>query len=109
MQMESKQRNLKDRGKGLTKSFGDAMRRLGLPVGEYASKFNHAYETVVLVGFDGIGQTVDEGGLVDGTIQGWIAGISSGLKRSPWRKGAINKETENALQGHYGVDRPTCF
>ena len=59
---------------------------LGLPVGEYASKFNHAYETVVLVGFDGIGQTVDEGGLVDGTIQGWIVGISGGLKRSPWRK-----------------------
>src|SRR5436305_1578985 len=98
MQMEPKQRKLNDRGKGLTKSFGDAMRRLGLPGGEvylvcqsgkYTSKFNRAYETVVPVGFDGIGRTVDvtEGGLVDGTIQGWIAGISSGLKRSPWRKG----------------------
>jgi hypothetical protein len=109
--MEPKQRKLNDRGKGLTKSFGDAMRRLGLPVGEYTSKFNRAHETIVLIGFDGIGRTVDlaEGGLVDGTIQGWIAGISSGLKRSPWRKGAINKETENALQGHHGVDRPTHF
>jgi phosphohistidine phosphatase SixA len=88
MQMEPKQRNLNDRGKGLTKSFGDAMRRLGLPGGEYTSKFNRAYETVVMVGFDGIGRTVDltEGGLVDGTIQGWIVGISGGLKRSPWRK-----------------------
>jgi hypothetical protein len=72
MQMEPKQRKLNDRGKGLTKSFGDAMRRLGLPVGEYTSKFNRAYEAAVLIGFDGIGRTVDltEGGLVDGTIQG---------------------------------------
>jgi hypothetical protein len=60
MQMEPKQRNLNDSGKGLTKSFGDAMRRLG--------KFNRTYEAVVLIGFDGIGRTVDltEGGLVDG-------------------------------------------
>jgi hypothetical protein len=57
MQMEPKQRKFNDRGKGLTKSFGDAMRRLGLPVGEYTSKFNRAYETIVLVGFDGIGRT----------------------------------------------------
>jgi hypothetical protein len=110
MQMEPKQRKLNDRGKGLTKSFGDAMRRLGLPVGEYTSKFNRAYEAVVLIGFDGIGRTGDltEGGLVDGNNTRWIPGIGSGLKRSPWRKGAINKETENALQGHHGVDRPTC-
>ena len=82
MQMEPKQRKLNDRGKGLTKSIGDAMRRLGLPggvpslpVGKYMSKFNRAYETAVLTGFDGIERTVDltEGALADGTIQGWIA------------------------------------
>jgi len=63
----AKQRNLNDKGKQLAKSFGDAMRRLGLPVGEvYTSKFNRAYETAVLAGFDDIERTVDltEGGLV---------------------------------------------
>src|SRR6516162_153864 len=62
-----KQRNLNDRGKGLAKAFGDAIRRAGLPVGEvYTSKFNRAYETAVLAGFEDIERTVDltEGGLV---------------------------------------------
>ena len=44
-----KQRNLNDNGKELAKAFGDAVRRVGLPVGEvYTSKFNRAYETAVL-------------------------------------------------------------
>ena len=63
----AKQRNLNDRGKELAKSFGDAIRRAGLPVGEvYTSKFNRAYETAVLAGFEGIERTIDltEGGLV---------------------------------------------
>src|SRR6516162_721462 len=62
-----KQRNLNDRGKELAKAFGDAIRRAGLPVGEvYTSKFNRAYETAVLAGFEDIEQTIDltEGGLV---------------------------------------------
>ena len=62
-----KQRNLNDRGKELAKAFGDAIRRAGLPVGEvYTSKFNRAYETAVLAGFDDIERTIDltEGGLV---------------------------------------------
>jgi hypothetical protein len=94
--MEPKQRNLNDRGKGMTKSLAMQCPGSVLPVGEYTSKFNRAYETAVLAGFEGIGRTVDltEGGLVDGTIKGWIAGISSGLKRSPWRTGAINKESK---------------
>jgi broad specificity phosphatase PhoE len=38
-----KQRNLNDKGKELAKAFGDAIRRVGVPVGEvYTSKFNHA-------------------------------------------------------------------
>jgi phosphohistidine phosphatase SixA len=63
----AKQRNLNDRGKELAKSFGDEMRRVGLPVGEvYTGKFNRAYETAVLAGFEDIERTVDltEGGLV---------------------------------------------
>ena len=63
----TKQRNLNDKGKELAKAFGDAVRRVGLPVGEvYTSKFNRAYETAVLAGFENIERTVDltEGGLV---------------------------------------------
>jgi len=63
----SKQRNLNDKGKELAKAFGGAIRRAGLPVGEvYTSKFNRAYETAVLAGFEHIEPTIDltEGGLV---------------------------------------------
>jgi len=63
----AKQRNLNDKGKALAKAFGDAIRQVGIPVGEvYTSKFNRAYETAVLAGFKDIEKTVDltEGGLV---------------------------------------------
>src|SRR6478672_3425328 len=63
----AKQRNLNDKGKELAKAFGDAIRRVGLPVGEvYTSKFNRAYETAIRAGFEDIERTVDltEGGLV---------------------------------------------
>jgi phosphohistidine phosphatase SixA len=63
----AKQRNLNDKGKELAQAFGDAVRRLGVPVGKvYTSKFNRAYETGVLAGFNDIERTVDltEGGLV---------------------------------------------
>ena len=63
----AKQRNLNDKGKELARTFGEAIRRIGLPVGEvYTSKFNRAYETAVLAGFEDIKQAVDltEGGLV---------------------------------------------
>jgi phosphohistidine phosphatase SixA len=63
----TKQRNLNDKGKELAKAFGDAVRRVGLPVGDvYTSKFNRAYETAVLARFENIERTVDltEGGLV---------------------------------------------
>jgi phosphohistidine phosphatase SixA len=61
------QRNLNDKGKDLAKAFGDAIRGIAVPVGEvYTSKFNRAYETAVLAGFEDIKRTVDltEGGLV---------------------------------------------
>jgi len=63
----TKQRNLNDKGKELARAFGDAVRRVGLPVGAvYTSKFNRAYETAVLAGFENIERTIDltEGGLV---------------------------------------------
>ena len=63
----SKQRNLNEKGKELARAFGDAVRRADLPIGEvYTSKFNRAYETAVLAGFEDIEQTTDltEGGLV---------------------------------------------
>ena len=63
----ARQRNLNDKGKALAKAFGDAIHRAGVPVGEvYTSKFNRAYETAVLAGFEDIEPTVDltEGGLV---------------------------------------------
>src|SRR5882724_1009303 len=61
------QRNLNDKGKALAKAFGDALRQAGVPVGKvYTSKFNRAYETAVITGFQDIEKTTDltEGGLV---------------------------------------------
>jgi phosphohistidine phosphatase SixA len=63
----AEQRNLNDSGKSLAKAFGEAFRRVGIPVGRvYTSKFNRAYETAVLAGFKNIEKTTDltEGGLV---------------------------------------------
>jgi phosphohistidine phosphatase SixA len=61
------QRNLNDKGKALAKEFGQVLRALGVPVGKvYTSKYNRAYETAVIAGFDNIEKTADltEGGLV---------------------------------------------
>ncbi len=63
----AKQRNLNEKGKELARTFGDAIRSAGVPVGEvYTSQFNRAYETAVLAGFKDIETTPDlsEGGLV---------------------------------------------
>lgn len=54
------QRQLNDKGKALAKSFGEALRAAGVPVGKvYSSKFNRAYETATLAGFTDIETTVD--------------------------------------------------
>jgi len=61
------QRNLNEKGKALAKAFGDAIRQAGVPVGKvYTSKYNRAYETAVIAGFQDIEKTTDltEGGLV---------------------------------------------
>jgi phosphohistidine phosphatase SixA len=61
------QRNLNDKGKALAREFGQALRTLGVPVGKvYTSKYNRAYETAVIAGFENIEKTADltEGGLV---------------------------------------------
>src|ERR1700689_4474173 len=59
------QRNLNDKGKALAKAFGEAIRRVGIPVGTvYTSMYNRAYETAVIAGFKDIEKTADltEGG-----------------------------------------------
>ena len=61
------QRNLNDKGKALAREFGNALRAIGVPIGKvYTSKYNRAYETAVVAGFDNIEGTADltEGGLV---------------------------------------------
>jgi phosphohistidine phosphatase SixA len=61
------QRNLNDKGKALAKAFGDALRQAGVPIGKvYTSRYNRAYETAVVAGFQDIEKTPDltEGGLV---------------------------------------------
>jgi phosphohistidine phosphatase SixA len=61
------QRQLNDKGKALAKSFGDALRDIGAPIGKvYTSLLNRAYETAVIAGFTDIERTADltEGGLV---------------------------------------------
>jgi phosphohistidine phosphatase SixA len=61
------QRNLNDKGKALAKTFGNAIRQAGVPVGKvFTSKYNRAYETAVIAGFQDIEKTADvtEGGLV---------------------------------------------
>jgi phosphohistidine phosphatase SixA len=63
----AKQRNLNQKGKELAKAFGDAIRQVGIPVGEaFSSNFNRAFETAVLAGFKDVKKTADltEGGLV---------------------------------------------
>jgi histidine phosphatase superfamily protein (branch 1) len=56
----AKQRNLNDKGKELAKAFGDAIRQVGLPVGQvFTSKFNRAYETAIRAGFQDIEKTID--------------------------------------------------
>src|SRR5215813_11666085 len=61
------QRNLNENGKALAKAFGNAIRQAGIPVGQVlTSKYNRAYETAVIAGFEQIEKTADitEGGLV---------------------------------------------
>jgi phosphohistidine phosphatase SixA len=63
----SKQRNLNQKGKDLAKAFGEAIRQVGIPVGEvFTSNFNRAYETAVLAGFKVVKKTIDltDGGLI---------------------------------------------
>jgi hypothetical protein len=48
-------------------AFGDALRQAGVPIGKvYTSKYNRAYETAIIAGFQDIEKTTDltEGGLV---------------------------------------------
>jgi broad specificity phosphatase PhoE len=59
------QRQLNDKGKAQATSFGEALRRIGIPIGSvYTSDLDRAYETAVLAGFTTIEKTADltEGG-----------------------------------------------
>ena len=61
------QLNLNDEGETLARAFGWAMHDVGIPVGRvFTSKYNGAYETAVLAGFEDIVKVSDltDGGLV---------------------------------------------
>jgi phosphohistidine phosphatase SixA len=63
----AKQRQLNDQGRALAREIGDAMRKLGIPVGQVVtSQFNRAVETGTLLGFGTVASTPDisEGGQV---------------------------------------------
>jgi phosphohistidine phosphatase SixA len=63
----AKQRQLNDQGRALARGVGEAMRKLGIPVGQVVtSQFNRAVETGTLLGFGAVASTADitEGGLV---------------------------------------------
>jgi len=54
------QRNLNEQGKALARSFGDALREAGVPVGKvFTSRFNRAHETATSAGFKTIERTDD--------------------------------------------------
>jgi phosphohistidine phosphatase SixA len=63
----AQQRQLNDQGRALARTIGEAMRKLGVPVGQVVtSQFNRAVETGTLLGFGAVTATADitEGGLV---------------------------------------------
>jgi bisphosphoglycerate-dependent phosphoglycerate mutase len=61
------QRQLSRKGEEAAKALGDAFKSIGVPVGQvYTSRFNRAYQSAKLAGFDKIEKSIDltEGGLV---------------------------------------------
>src|SRR5262245_62965580 len=63
----AKQRQLSPKGEEAAKTLGGAFRAIGVPIGQvYTSRFNRAYQTAKLAGFDKIEKSIDitEGGLV---------------------------------------------
>src|SRR5262249_32285729 len=55
-----RQRNLNEQGKAAAIAFGEAFRKIGIPVGRvYTSQFNRAYETATLAGFKDIAKSAD--------------------------------------------------
>ena len=63
----AKQRQLNAKGEAAAKSFGEALKQIGVPVSKaITSHFNRAYQTAKLAGFDNVEKTLDltEGGLV---------------------------------------------
>jgi len=63
----AKQRQLNAKGEAAAKSFGEALKQIGVPVSKaITSHFNRAYQTAKLAGFDNVQKTLDvtEGGLV---------------------------------------------
>src|SRR5262245_56086327 len=63
----AKQRQLSAKGEAAAVALGEAFRSIGIPVGQvYTSRFNRAYQTAKLAGFETIEKSIDltEGGLV---------------------------------------------
>jgi phosphohistidine phosphatase SixA len=63
----AKQRQLSPKGEEAAKALGVAFKSIGVPVGQaFTSRFNRAYQTAKVAGFDKIEKSIDitEGGLV---------------------------------------------
>jgi len=63
----AKQRQLSAKGEAAAVALGEAFKSIGIPVGQvYTSRFNRAYQTAKLAGFEPIEKSIDltEGGLV---------------------------------------------
>jgi len=119
------QRNLDDKGKVLAKAFGEALRRVNVPIGQvYTSKYNRAYETAVLAGFSPIEKTADvtEGGLVVSPNEnGRRAAALRTMLTTPPRPGtntvivthkpniidALGKDWFDVAEGEASIFRPT--
>ena len=118
------QLNLNDEGETLARAFGRAMHDVGIPVGRvFTSKYNGAYETAVLAGFDDIVKAPDltDGGLViapreyDRRAEGFrkmlamppAAGTNTILITQQRNLvAALGKDWQDAKQGEASIFRP---
>ena len=118
------QLNLNDEGETLARAFGRAMHDVGIPVGRvFTSKYNGAYETAVLAGFDDIVKAPDltDGGFVispreyDRRAEGFRkmlamppnAGMNTILITHQRNLvAALGKDWQDAKQGEASIFRP---
>jgi len=118
------QLNLNDEGETLAKAFGRAIHDVGIPVGRvFTSKYNGAYETAVLAGFEDIVKALDltDGGLVisPGEYDRRAQGLRKMLAMPPYPGtntilithqrnlfAALGKDWQDVKQGEASIFRP---